>query len=144
MTIEALLVGRLHEPARERTAAASGRRFVTCKVRVPAGDGPDLFINAACFDPTACAALLALGAGDSVALGGTLKPGAWTDREGNPRPSVDLVANVVMTVYDLKRRRAAVQSAAQPEPSAPPAASRQPALETDFEDDPAWLQGGAA
>ena len=35
MSIEALILGKLHEPAKARTGNNSGRQFVTAKVRAP-------------------------------------------------------------------------------------------------------------
>jgi single-stranded DNA-binding protein len=138
MSIEALILGKLHQRPEQRTSK-SGRQFVTAKVRAAAGDGQSLFVNVIAFDDTACAGLLKLDAGDSLALAGTLKPGAWTDREGNARPSVDMVAAQVLTVYGLKKKRDASGQAA----ARPPAASQAPAGD-DLEHDDAWLAGGDA
>jgi single-stranded DNA-binding protein len=106
MTIEALITGKLRKRAEERTGR-SGRPFVTASVRAAAGEGESLFVNVCAFSESACLALLALDAGDSVAVAGSMTPKAWTDREGNARPSVDMVAAQVMTLYGLKKRRAA-------------------------------------
>jgi single-stranded DNA-binding protein len=70
------------------------------------------------------AALLALGDGDSVALAGSLTPKVWTDREGNSRPALDLVAHQVLTAYHVTRKRKAVR---------PPEQAHRPQL--DFGDD---------
>lgn len=113
--IEALITGKLHQQAEERTSKG-GKLFVTAKVRTAAGEAESLFVNVVAFSESACAALLALAAGDSLALAGTLKPGAWIDRDGNARPSLDLVAAQVMTLYGLKRRRAAAGSDAMVSP----------------------------
>ena len=138
MSIEALILGKLHQRAEQRTSK-TGRPFVTAKARTAAGDGDSLFVNVIAFGETACAALLALDAGDSLALAGTLKPGAWTDREGNARPSVDIVAAQVLTVYGLKKKReASGQAAARPQ-----APGQAPAGD-DFGHDDAWLTGGEA
>lgn len=104
--IESLITGKLHQRAESRISK-SGKQFVTAKVRAAAGEADSLFINVVAFSESACAALLALEAGDSLALAGTLKVGVWTDREGNARPSLDLVAAQVMTLYGLKKRRTA-------------------------------------
>lgn len=111
MSIEALILAKLHGTAEQRTGTQSGRRFVTCKVRAAVADGEALFVSVVAFSEAACAALLALEAGDSVALAGTLKVGVWTDREGNARPSLDLVAAQVMTVYGLTKKRKAAAGA---------------------------------
>lgn len=132
MSIEALILGKLHQRAEQRTSK-TGRPFVTAKARTAAGEGESLFVNVIAFGETACAALLALDAGDSLALAGTLKPGAWTDREGNARPSVDMVAAQVLTVYGLKKKR---EASAEPKPKA------QHHADADFGGDDAWLAGG--
>lgn len=108
--IEALVTGKLHQRAEERTSKG-GKPFVTAKVRTAAGEADSLFVNVVAFSESAGAALLALDAGDSLALAGTLKPGAWIDRDGNARPSLDLVAAQVLTLHGLKRRRAAAAGA---------------------------------
>lgn len=139
MTIEALILGKLHARAAQRTGK-TGRPFITAKVRAAAGEVEAVYINVVAFSETAAAALLALDAGDSVALAGTLKPGAWIDREGNARPSLDMVAAQVLTVYGLKKKRDAVaQAGDRPQASAP----RQQPAGDDFgagADD--WLNGG--
>ena len=139
MSIEALILGKLHARAEQRTGK-TGRPFITAKLRATAGEADSVFINVVAFSETVGAALLALDAGDSVALAGTLKPGAWTDREGTARPSLDLVAAQVLTVYGLKKKRDTVAEAGgRPQASAP----RQQSAGDDFvagADD--WLSGG--
>ena len=139
MSIEALILGKLHQPAELRTSK-TGRQFVTCKVRAATGDDAAVFVNVVCFSKSAGAALLALAVGDSVALAGTLKPGAWTDRDGNARPTVDLVAAQVLTTYGLTKKRAAVRAAGEPAPDRT-AAPAGPGHDHDDGADP-WLNGG--
>lgn len=138
MSIEALILGKLHQRAEQRTSK-TGRPYVTAKARTAASEGDSLFVNVIAFSETACASLLTLDAGDSLALAGTLKPGAWTDREGNARPSVDMVAAQVLTVYGLKKKREASVQA----PARPPTPGQAPAGD-DFGHDDAWLTGGEA
>lgn len=135
MTIEALLVGKLHARAEQRTSKA-GKPFVTTKARVNAGDGDCVFVSVIAFNETACAALLALEAGDALALAGTVKPGAWVDREGNPKPSLDMVAAQVLTVYGLKKKRETIGQAGERPP-------RQQPPGENFGHDDEWLTGGA-
>ncbi len=138
--IDALVRAKIYQPARERLAAATGRPFVTGKALASVGEGASVFVNLVAFDETACAALMALDAGDAVALAGTLKPGAWLDREGNARPAVDMVVQAVVSPYAARRKQAALQAAvATTVPgaaSAMPAPARPPGM--DHEDD-AWL-----
>lgn len=106
--IDGLIGGKLYGTAEERTGK-SGKAFVTAKVRAAAGDGESLFVNVIAFDDDARAALLALEDGDSVSLSGVLTPKVWTDKNGDTRPALDMVAHVVLTAYHVKRKRQAMQ-----------------------------------
>lgn len=106
--IDALISGKLYGQPKQMTSKA-GKPFATAKVRATAGEGDALFVNVIAFDADTVAALLSLGDGDSVALAGSLTPKVWTDKEGNSRPAVDLVAHQVLTAYHVTRKRKAVQ-----------------------------------
>ena len=108
--IDALVAGRLHGQPTQRTSK-TGKPFAVAKVRVAAGAGESTFISVIAFDAAPCTALLALGDGDSVAMSGSLTPKVWTDKEGNTRPGLDLVAHQVLTSYHVTRKRAAMQGA---------------------------------
>jgi len=112
--IDGLVAGKMCGQPSQRTGKA-GKPFAIAKVRAAAGDGESLFVNVIAFDQAACRALLALGDGDSVALAGALTPKAWVDREGQPRPSLDMVAAQVLTPYHVTRKRAAMSRQAEPE-----------------------------
>ena len=107
--IETLMTGKLHGRPEQRTSANTGRSYVQARLRVAAGADETHFVRVTAFSESAGAALMALGDGDAVAVAGTLRLGAWTDRDGQPRPNADLVAAQVLTVYHLKRRRDAMQ-----------------------------------
>ena len=113
--IDALISGKLYGQPTERTSK-TGKPFALAKVRAAGGDGESLFVNVIAFDAAPCTALLALGDGDSVALSGSLTPKVWTDKEGNARPGLDLVAHQVLTAYHVTRKRNAMQPADQPAP----------------------------
>ena len=106
--IDALISGRLYAAANERTSA-NGNPFVTAKVTATAGSGESLFVNVIAFSQSTRTALLALDAGDSVALSGTLTPKVWTDRHGDAKPALDMTAHAVLTAYHVTRKRKAVQ-----------------------------------
>ncbi|MGF6792396.1 single-stranded DNA-binding protein [Paraburkholderia sp. 35.1] len=106
--IDGLIAGKLYGTAQTRTGQ-SGKTFVTAKVRAAGGDGETLFVNVITFSDTAAAALLALEDGDAVALAGTLSPKVWTDKHGEARPALDMVAHAVLTAYHVRRKRKAVQ-----------------------------------
>ncbi|WP_157270747.1 single-stranded DNA-binding protein [Azohydromonas aeria] len=122
--IEGLIAGKVYGRPEQRVGNNSGKPFVTAKVRAATAGGETLFVNVLAFDAGAQAALLALGDGDAVSLAGTLTPKVWTDREGQARPSLDMVASQVLTAYQVKRKRDA-QNSAEPAPAPAPAA-RQP------------------
>ncbi len=108
--IDALIAGRVYGTPAERTSK-TGKPFAVAKVRAAAGDGESIFVNVVAFDQAPCKALLARAEGDSVALSGSLTPKVWTDREGNTRPSLDLVAHQVLTSYHVTRKRNATAQA---------------------------------
>lgn len=103
------MTGKLHGRPEQRTSPTTGRRYVQARLRVAAGADDNHFVRVTAFRESAGAALLALGDGDAAAVAGTLRLGAWADRDGQPRLNVDLVASQVLTVYHVKRRRSDVQ-----------------------------------
>lgn len=108
--IDGLISGKMYNKPTERVGP-SGKAFVVAKVRVPVGDGEALFVNVIAFSDGVKVGLLALDDGDSVALAGTLTPKVWTDRNGDAKPALDMVAHAVLSAYHVKRKRAAVQGA---------------------------------
>jgi single-stranded DNA-binding protein len=112
--IEGLVSGKVYGRPEQRVGTNSGKPFVTAKVRAATSGGEMLFVNVLAFDVTAQAALLALSDGDAVSLAGALTPKVWTDREGQARPALDMVAGQVLTAYQVKRKRDAVAGAESP------------------------------
>lgn len=107
--IDGLIAGKLHGKPEQRTSK-SGNAFVTCMVRV-ATEADPLFVSVIAFDKTACTALFALDAGDTVALSGSLTPKVYQPKDGSPaRPALDMVASAVLTPYHIKRKRQAAES----------------------------------
>lgn len=115
--IEALNAGKLYGKPERRTSR-SGKPFVAAKVRVLGGDD-SIFVGVAAFSESAQAALLALDAGEAVALAGKVSAKAWVDRGGNARPSLHLIVNHVLTVHHAKRKREVMQQRDRSGPSAP-------------------------
>ncbi|MBN3850146.1 single-stranded DNA-binding protein [Paraburkholderia sp. Ac-20342] len=107
--IDGLVGGKVYGKPAER-AGQNGKSFVTAKVRATMGDGDALFVNVIAFSTTVQQALMALDDGDSVALSGVLTPKVWTDKNGEARPALDMVAHGVLTAYHVQRRRRAMQS----------------------------------
>ncbi|MDP1610090.1 MAG: single-stranded DNA-binding protein [Sulfuritalea sp.] len=114
--IDGLIGGKLHGKPAQRVGQ-SGKAFVTAKVRTPTGNGDTLFVNVIAFSESVGAALLALDDGDSVSVSGALTPKAWTDKNGEVKPSLDMVAHALLTTYHVTRKRqAASKSASSPGP----------------------------
>lgn len=95
--IDGLVGGRLYGEAQIRTGQ-NGKRFVTCKVRAATNDGDLVFVNVIAFEEGVQKVLLGLKDADSVALGGTITPKVWTDKNGLVKPAVDMVVFRVLTV----------------------------------------------
>ena len=106
--IDGLISGRIFGQPAERTSKA-GKPCALATVRAAAADGEILFVNVIAFDDAPVTALLGLGDGDSVALSGSITPKVWVDRDGQHRPSLDMVVYQVLTAYHVTRKRRAVQ-----------------------------------
>ena len=130
--IDALLAGKIHGQPAQRTSKA-GRPFAVCKVRVATGAEDSIFVSVIAFDSDPVNAILALNQGDSVALSGSIKPGVWTDRDGNTKPSLDMTAHQVLTAYHVTRKRRAVAKDEAPASKAPQTAAMP--VQPDFDDD---------
>lgn len=141
MSVHTLTIGTLHTKPERRIGGTSGKPYVIGQLRTSAGEGASVFIRLVTFSETAGAALLALDAGDAVALAGELKLTAWVDREGNARPSADLVVAQVLTTYAAKKKRAAVAAAAGAEAAQASTPKPQPAESGFGGEDDAWLRG---
>ncbi|MBK9442492.1 MAG: single-stranded DNA-binding protein [Comamonadaceae bacterium] len=96
--IDGLVAGKvLGDP--EQRLGKGDSRFVLAKVLAQAGDGEPLIVNVIAFDEAPRIALLELCEGDSVAVAGSLTPKAWTDKQGNIKPALDLVAHRVLGTH---------------------------------------------
>lgn len=96
--IDGLVAGHMHGEA-EMREGKNATRFAVAKVRAESADGNTLMVNVICFLPPACAALVALGDGDAVALSGSLTPKVWTDKQGNTKPALDMVVTRVLSAH---------------------------------------------
>jgi single-stranded DNA-binding protein len=102
--IEGLIAGHLVGLAETRQGK-NDSTFALAKVKAMAGDGESLIVNVIAFAAEASAALMALDDGDAVALAGALTPKVWTDKQGNTRPALDMVATQVLTAYHAARKQ---------------------------------------
>lgn len=109
--IDALITGRLAADPKAGTSR-NDNPYVTARVLVTTADEDRLSVSVIGFRTSLIDGLLALGAGDTVALAGELTPKVWTDKDGNPRPSADMKAHALLTPYHVTRRRKAVHGEA--------------------------------
>ena len=111
MSIDALLQGRLMAAPSQRTSK-NGNPFTTCRIRVASagnGESDSLLVNCIAFAEPAQAALLALDAGEAVALAGSLKVGIWQANDGTHKPGLDMTVGAVLSAYSIAKRRRAMQ-----------------------------------
>ena len=127
--IDGLIGGKLYGKPTQRVGQ-SGKAFVTAKVRTPTANGETLFVNVIAFSESVGASLLALDDGDSVSISGALTPKAWTDRSGEVKPSLDMVAHALLTTYHVTRKRQAVSGKQVSTPS------NDAAVDDSFREDP--------
>lgn len=116
MSIDCLVSGKLHAKPQQRMTKA-GKPFCTCVVKAPVrgsgqeGEPPVCFVSVIAFAEVAVAALLALEAGDSVAIAGEATPKVYVPGNGGePRASLDLLAHAVVSPYSVRAKRQAAQA----------------------------------
>lgn len=109
--IDALITAKLFKKAEARQSK-NGNTFVTAKLTMADADQQRQFVNLIAFREPVCGALLALDAGDSLAVAGALKVSAWSDKNGETRISYDVTAENITTLYAVRKKRNQTQ---QPE-----------------------------
>jgi single-stranded DNA-binding protein len=96
--IDGLVSGRLSGEA-EMREGKNATRFAVAKVRAESSDGQTVLVNVIAFAQAACTALMDLEDGDAVSLSGSLSPKVWSDKQGNTKPALDMVASRVLSAY---------------------------------------------
>ena len=102
--IEGLIAGTLVGLA-EMRQGKNDTRFALAKVKATAGDGESLIVNVIAFASEAASALMALDDGDAIAITGALTPKVWTDKQGNTRAALDMIASNVLSVFQVNQKR---------------------------------------
>lgn len=102
--IDGLIAGKIFGQPKEGQGKSG--TYVTAKVKA-ATEQDTIFVNVICFNEQACAQLLVLQDGDSVALSGSLTPRVWDSQDG-PRPVLDMVAHSILSAFHVKRKRDAM------------------------------------
>ena len=108
--IDGLINGKIYGTPAKRLSK-TGNTFATCKIRIPTGsEGGGVFGNVICFDTGAVNTMLALHEGDAVSLCGTVTVSAYSDKAGEPKPSLDITAQQILTAYHIRHKRQQVQN----------------------------------
>ncbi len=106
---EALIAGTLVGLAETRQGK-NETAYALAKIKAHAADGDSFIVNVIAFSSEASAALMALDDGNAVCVSGSLTPKVWTDKQGNTRPALDLIASNVLTVYHANQKRIEVSA----------------------------------
>ncbi len=127
--LNTLATGSLIRPPKTGTTA-TGTTWANTTLRCSTGtdkDGAALaaFVNVVAFG-TIADELARLAQGDAVSVQGPLKQSEYTAKDGTTRHGLEILANGLLTPYQIKKRRGADQ------PPTKPAAHRQ---EVDFDDE---------
>jgi len=109
--LSVLLEGTLTAAPVSRVSS-KGSRFATATLRASGEDRETIWCSCIAFSETAADALLALHAGDAVAVAGQAALSHWQTSGGEHRVSLRITAQRVLSVYDAgqRRKRATVAS----------------------------------
>jgi single-stranded DNA-binding protein len=95
--IEGLISGHLVGLAEARQGK-NGTNFTLAKVKASTSETDHIIVNVITFSVEAGSALLALDEGDALAVSGALTPKVWTDKQGNTRPALDMIATKILAI----------------------------------------------
>jgi len=96
--IDGVIAGKLCGRPAVRPATG-GKSAVVAKMRAAAGGDAGVPVSVIAFDQEAQAILLELEEGDTAVLQSVLMPKTCTDETGAVKPSLDMMAVSVLTVY---------------------------------------------
>jgi single-stranded DNA-binding protein len=95
--IEALISGHLVGLAETRQGK-NGSSFTLAKVKANTSESDHIIVNVITFSAELGSTLLALDEGDGLAVAGSLTPKVWTDKQGNARPALDMIATKIISI----------------------------------------------
>ena len=130
--IDSLVNGRLIRDPQLKTSA-NGNRYLQFLMSVSTGEAETQIVSGIGFDESVVERISKLKKGDSLAVAGALKQTEWTDRVSNEvKHGLSITANQSLSIYDIKKRRAATPKA---DTAGNPASGNNPKLfddELDF------------
>lgn len=112
MSVIALVTGKLLKAPTTRPGK-NGDPFTLATMKAATDDG-DLLVNLIAFGP-AGETLARLGAGDALSVTGRAKLNRWTAGDGQERHGLNVVADGVLTPYQVSARKRRVQGDRQEE-----------------------------
>lgn len=104
--IRAILNGRLAADPQQKVSKASGKPFVSARIRVDQ-DGDRALYAAVLAFADAADRLAGLKVGDAIAASGVLKIEVWAPQQGEPRPNLTLLCDELLSVRRAPRERRA-------------------------------------
>ncbi len=122
MALDVLAHGRLVKAPEQRTAS-NGRPYALAQLAVAMDDG-DVLASVIAFHAGAVDALMALDKGDACSVAGRGKVGTWVKADGETRASLSITVDQVLSVYHVRRKRAAAQGDDSAPDSSTPAPAR--------------------
>jgi single-stranded DNA-binding protein len=142
MSLSILVQGSLVADPVSRTGAG-GKEFVTGSIRVPIDGADSILVSAIAFASETRALLGALKKGDAVVCTGSAKLSTWDGRDGKQNHGLSLVAEGILTLSELSKRRdkaRASNSVAEPAQRPPPRGKNPGRLEDMASDLPRRLR----
>jgi single-stranded DNA-binding protein len=106
--IDALVSGKLCRDPELKTSQ-NGNAYCRFALSVHVGEPENVVVSAVAFGDAA-ERIAKLGKGDALSVCGALKPTQWAGNDGQERHSLDVTVSGVLSVYDIKKRRAKPES----------------------------------
>ena len=102
--IALLVTGRLIKQPQVRVSA-KGSEYVTALLSVTVENSESIVCQVIAFTDDVVATLSAMGKGDALSLAGTGMPKVWESADGEPKATISIKADAVLTAYQLQKRR---------------------------------------
>ena len=99
-----LATGTLVSDPKSRQSA-TGKAYATASIRVPTDDGEAMVVSLIAFNARAVASLLALSKNDSLSVAGRAKLSEWAGQDGGVKQGLSVVADQVLSVYQIEKKR---------------------------------------
>ena len=118
MSLDILATGMLVSDPQRRTGQ-SGKPFATALLRVPCEDAERALVSVIVFNASILEATMAHAKGDTIAVAGRAKLSSWSDKDGDAKHGLSVVADRCLTPYAVtqQRRRERGETETEPDPA---------------------------